>query len=39
MARSDHVLPSVNEAIGDTPLVALSRLTRNMDGRILAKLE
>jgi len=33
------VLPSANHAIGDTPLVALSRLTRDVDGRILAKLE
>ena len=33
------VLPSVVEAIGETPLVALSRLTAGLDGRILAKLE
>ena len=39
MSRSDHILPSANEAIGDTPLVELSRLTRDIDGRILAKLE
>jgi cysteine synthase len=32
-------LPSVVEAIGTTPLVELSRLSRNLDGRILAKLE
>jgi len=32
-------LPSVIAAIGDTPVVELSRLTRDMDGRILAKLE
>ena len=30
---------SVVETIGDTPVVELSRLTRDMDGRILAKLE
>jgi cysteine synthase A len=39
MPRSDQTLPSVVEAIGDTPLVELSRLTRDIDGRILAKLE
>ena len=33
------VLPSVVEAIGGTPLVDLSRLTRNVDGRVLAKLD
>ena len=39
MPRSEEVLPSVVEAIGDTPLVELHRLTRGMNGRILAKLE
>jgi cysteine synthase A len=39
MSRSSRVLGSVLEAIGDTPLVELSRLTRDVDGRILAKLE
>lgn len=39
MSRSDSVLSSANHAIGDTPLVELSRLTHNADGRILAKLE
>lgn len=38
-ARTEKLLPSVVEAIGDTPLVELSRLTRGMEGRILAKLE
>lgn len=33
------VLPSAIETIGDTPLVALDRLTEGLDGRILAKLE
>ena len=33
------VLPSAAEAIGDTPLVELARLTRAIQGRILAKLE
>src|SRR3954469_6973970 len=31
--------PSAVEAIGGTPLVELSRLTRGLGGRILAKLE
>ena len=31
--------PSAIEAIGNTPLVELARITRKMDGRILAKLE
>ena len=39
MARSEGILASVVEAIGETPLVELSRLTRGLDGRILAKLE
>ena len=39
MTRSEGVLTSVIEAIGETPLVELSRLTRGLDGRILAKLE
>ena len=33
------LLPSAVEAIGNTPLVELSRLTRDLNGRILAKLE
>jgi cysteine synthase A len=37
--RSDALLPSVVEAIGETPLVELSRITRGLDGRLLAKLE
>ena len=39
MGREDTLLPSAVEAIGSTPLVELARLTRNLDGRILAKLE
>src|SRR5512147_3123869 len=39
MSRLDAVLPSVLDAIGETPLVDLSRITRGVDGRILAKLE
>ena len=38
MAQTQPYL-SVVETIGDTPVVELSRLTRGMDGRILAKLE
>lgn len=39
MTRADRLLGSAVEAIGETPLVELSRLTRGVDGRILAKLE
>ncbi|MBI3635814.1 MAG: cysteine synthase family protein [Candidatus Rokubacteria bacterium] len=39
MSRTDRVLGSVIEAIGDTPLVELARLTHGRPGRILAKLE
>lgn len=39
MNRSTTILPSVLDAIGNTPLVALDRLTRGLEGRILAKLE
>ena len=37
--RQDASLTSVLGAIGNTPLVELSRLTRGLEGRILAKLE
>jgi cysteine synthase A len=37
--RQDILLDSVLGAIGNTPLVELARLTRGLDGRILAKLE
>lgn len=37
--RSEDILPSAVEAIGDTPLVELSRLMRGVEGRLLAKLE
>ena len=33
------LLPSAIEAIGHTPLVELARIARDLDGRILAKLE
>jgi cysteine synthase A len=39
MSRLDRVLSSAIEAIGETPLVELRRLGRDVDGRILAKLE
>jgi cysteine synthase A len=39
MTRHDHVLPSAIEAIGETPLVELARLGRDLDGRILAKMD
>ena len=39
MNNSDNVLGSVNEVIGDTPLVELGRMTGNLAGRILAKLD
>ncbi len=37
--RQDALLESVLGAIGNTPLVELSRITRGLEGRILAKLE
>jgi len=37
--RNKGLLTSILEAIGETPLVELSRLTRRLEGRILAKLE
>ena len=37
--RSSGLLQSAIEAIGHTPLVALTRITGGVDGRILAKLE
>jgi len=36
---NSNLLPSVVDAIGHTPLVALDRLTAGLDGRIVAKLE
>lgn len=39
MGREETLLPSAVEAIGSTPLVELARLTRGVNGRILAKLE
>jgi cysteine synthase A len=37
--RQDILSSSVLDAIGNTPLVELSRITRRLEGRILAKLE
>ncbi|MGO8696768.1 MAG: PLP-dependent cysteine synthase family protein [Limisphaerales bacterium] len=37
--RENTLLPSAVEAIGQTPLVELARLTRGLAGRIVAKLE
>lgn len=39
VSRQDGLLDSVLGAIGNTPLVELSRITRGFEGRILAKLE
>jgi cysteine synthase A len=39
MSQSSAVLTSVLDAIGETPLVDLSRITRGLDGCIVAKLE
>jgi len=39
MTQQDKPLTSAIEAIGDTPLVELSRLTKGLDGQILAKLD
>jgi len=39
MATPPDILPSAVEAIGSTPLIDLARITRGIDGRILAKLE
>jgi len=37
--RRDQILASVIDATGGTPLVELSRITRHLDGRVLAKLD
>jgi len=37
--KQGKLFASALDAIGDTPLVELSRITRGLDGRILAKLE
>jgi len=35
----DRILNNILETIGNTPMVKLERLTRNLDGEILAKIE
>ena len=39
MSTRLDLFPSAVEAIGNTPLVNLTRLSHDLDGRILAKLE
>lgn len=39
MGREDRLLSSAVEAIGSTPLVELARITKALNGRIVAKLE
>ncbi len=39
MPTEAHLLPSVLEAIGNTPLVELSRICAKLDGAVFAKLE
>jgi cysteine synthase A len=39
MSKSEVVLSSVVESIGETPLVELSRLAAGLEGRILAKMD
>ncbi|MEO6847648.1 MAG: cysteine synthase family protein [Chthoniobacterales bacterium] len=39
MSQNTKVLPSIVEAIGETGIVELSRITKGLDGRIFAKLE
>jgi cysteine synthase A len=38
-SRQSSLLDSVLSAIGNTPFIELSRITRGLEGRILAKLE
>jgi len=39
MSIENFISPSTIEVIGSTPLVELSRITKDLDGRILAKLD
>lgn len=39
MCRKNFLLTSALEAIGSTPLVELNRITKNLEGKILAKLD
>ena len=38
-SKNPMILSSISEAIGNTPLVSLNRITADMDGRILAKID
>jgi cysteine synthase A len=39
MSRENFLIPSTIEAIGSTPLVELSRISKDLDGRLLVKLD
>jgi cysteine synthase A len=39
LPERSQVAPSIVDVIGNTPVVALNRLTRNLSGRIVAKLD
>ena len=39
MKRQDRLLPSAVDAVGETPLVELARLSQGREGRVFAKLE
>jgi cysteine synthase A len=39
MDRYDRIRKSVLEIIGNTPIIELSRITKDLDGKIIAKLE
>ncbi len=39
MTRADNTMPSALDAIGQTPLVELARITAGLNGRVLAKLD
>jgi cysteine synthase len=39
MPKSDSLLPSILDAIGETPLVELRRITHGLQGQVVAKLE
>lgn len=38
-SRASELRPSIVEAIGETPTIELSRITRGLDGRVVAKLD
>lgn len=39
MSRADKLPASVYDATGQTPLVELNRIKKNLEGKIVAKLE